>query len=479
MIDAISTQTSTTRTNTVMVEEGGRVLAFEGCADDQGSCPMNCTHVYNYEQSLAHLYPSLERSMRDTDFLFNVRDDGYMSFRTATPVQHGAYTKKPAADGQVGSILKLYREWMLGGSDEWLRSLWPSAKKALEFAWKEWDKDCDGVMEGDQHNTYDVGFIGPNTFTGTLYLGALRAASRIAQHLGDTASASGYQDLYEKGSRALDLLLWNGSYYIQKTDAAKNWQYGPGCLSDQLIGQWFAEIVDLGKLLPRDHIRKALQAVARNNFRTDFHDFPGGGRGYALNDEQGLLVCTWPEGGRPALPFGYVDEVWTGVEYQVAAHLVYEGMLDDASRIVKAVRERHNGARRNPWDELEAGHHYARGMSSWSLLTAYSGFAFSAPEKSLRFVPAARREAFRSLFSTGTSWGTFAQSISGGALTVELRIEGGTLELSTLRLQAFGAGQLHQSSVPAQSSLDKGVTLVQFPKGYRSNETGALTLKII
>ena len=454
-IDAISSQASVLRTNTLMVAEGNVPLAWEGCGDDQGCCPFNCTHVYNYEQTMAHLYPDLERAVREIDFGSNLREDGYMSFRTATPVQSNAYTKIPAADGQMGSILKLYREWKLCGDDRWLRRLWPAAKKALEFAWKHWDADRDGVMEGEQHNTYDIRFYGPNSMVGTLYLGALAAASRMARHLGDSVAGE-YEKLFRAGAEKLDRTLWNGEYYVQKTDTrdarAATWQFGEGCLSDQLLGQWFAEILDLGKLLPPEHIRTCLASVFRYNFREDFHDFPSGQRIYALNDEQGLVVCTWPRGGRPGVPFGYCDEVWTGVEYQVAAHLIYEGMVKEGLRIVKAVRDRHDGARRNPWDEFECGHHYARAMSSWSLLTALSGFAWSAPEKRIAFRPRIARQDFRCLFSSGTAWGVFRQRHAADRVELTLRVEGGALEFADLHVIA-PAGQWRMESKTA-ATLD-------------------------
>lgn len=477
VIDAVSSQASIIRTNTLLVEEGGRALAFEGCGDDQGCCPMNCTHVFNYEQSLAHLYPDLERSMRETDFLQNLREDGYMSFRTATPVQHGAYTKHPAADGQMGTILKLYREWMLSGDDAWLRRLWPHAKRALEFAWVDWDPDRDGVMEGEQHNTYDVRFYGANSMVGSLYLGALAAAARMARHLGDNAAAEQYEAVFQKGSRELDRQLWNGRYYIQKTDPKQIWQFGEGCLADQLVGQWFAEVVDLDALLPREHVREALRSVYRNNFREDFHEFASGQRIYALNDEQGLVICTWPDGKRPLIPFGYCDEVWTGIEYEVAAHLIYEGMVREGTRMVRAVRERYNGARRNPWDEVECGHHYARAMSSWSLLTAFSGFAWSAPSKALRFRPASTTNEFRCLFSTGVSWGSYEQRAAAGGMAFRIRVEGGVLELSTLRVPAAGNCTL-DAPFAAVCRRENDLAVVTFREAVKIKQGGELALAL-
>jgi uncharacterized protein (DUF608 family) len=347
-----------------------------------------------------------------------------MSFRTATPVQQGAYTRRPAADGQVGSILKLYREWQLSGDDAWLRELWPAARKALEFAWKEWDPERQGILEGEQHNTYDVRFTGPNSMTGTLYLGALLAASRMARHLGEESAAKQYEEIFRAGSARLDKLLWNGEY----------WQYGHGCLSDQLIGQWFAEVVHLGKLLPPEHIRTALAAIYRHNYRPKLREVASGQRIYALNEEPGLVICTWPRGHRPAVPFSYCDEVWSGVEYQVAAHLIYEGMVKEGVRLVRTVCDRHDGVRRNPWDEVECGHHYARALSSWSLLLACSGFYYSAPEKTLRFSPRTSPDSFRCLWVAGSAWGAYSQIRRGDKIEATICVEEGTLELDERRL---------------------------------------------
>jgi uncharacterized protein (DUF608 family) len=466
VIDAVSSQASTIRTNTVMVMEDKLVLAFEGCSDNEGCCPMNCTHVYNYEQAMAHLYPDLERNMRDTDFLMNLHGDGAMSFRTVLPLEPGGNYWKAAADGQMGSILKVYREWRLCGDDAWLRKLWPHVKRALEYAWTSWDRDRDGVIEGEQHNTYDIEFYGPNSLVGTLYLGALLAASKMAQHLGDPDSARVYRDLFEQGGKRMDQLLWNGDYYVQRIDEAQEkaakYQYGEGCLSDQLLGQWFAEIVDLGKLVPHEHIRTALRSIFRHNFRQDFHDLANVQRIYALNDEKGLLVCSWPKGNRPKLAFFYSDEVWTGIEYQVAAHLIYEGMIKEGLAIVEAVRNRYDGARRNPWNEVECGGHYARAMSSWSLLSAMSGFTHSAPEKEMRFGPAVRRSRFRCLYCAGTAWGNYAQEMTKARTEVELTVAGGMLELSRLKVPFTGARAEVTAPAPATVQASDGEAVVCF-----------------
>ena len=336
----------------------GAFYAFEGTGDDHGCCPLNCTHVWNYEQTLAFLFPALERTMREVDFGHNTDDDGFMVFRSRIPLGTPKWDfPHAAADGQMGTVVKLYREWQLSGDLEFLRRLWPKAKAALEFAWRDWDPDRDGVMEGVQHNTYDIEFRGPNPMMGAIYLTALQCASEMARAVGDDSVAETYARLAEQGRGALDRETWNGEYYVQAFDRAQEekYQVGAGCLSDQLLGQWMAHVVDQGYVLPEGHVKSAIHAVYRHNFNETFEDHANPQRIYALGDEGGLLLCSWPRGRRPLLPFVYSDEVWTGIEYQVAAHLIYEGYVDEGVRIVRAVRNRYDGQRRNPWNEVECG----------------------------------------------------------------------------------------------------------------------------
>ena len=442
VLDAVSSQLSTIKTNTCQWYADGTVHCFEGCSDRAGCCMGTCTHVWNYEQTLAFLFPELERDMRVTDFMYDTDDEGFMSFRHLMPRRKSQARGKPAADGQMGCILKLYREWLLSGDRAFLEELWPHAKRALTFAWKGWDADKDGVMEGEQHNTYDIEFHGPNTMMGTFYLGALRAGEELAREMGDEEAVQKYRAVYESGREKLDAELWNGEYYIQKYDEAQapKYQYGAGCLSDQVLGQWFASLVGLGYTLPRERVRSTLQSIFRYNWRTDFRNHPNCQRIYALNDDAGLLLCSWPKGGRPELPFVYSDEVWTGIEYQVAGHLLYEGFLKEGLSIVKGVRDRHDGERRNPWDEFECGHHYARALASWSLVLNLSGFGYAAPDRWIRFAPKVRAKNFRCFWSVASGWGTFSQKAKAGRLICRVKVRFGRLALDALTLE-WAAGR--------------------------------------
>jgi uncharacterized protein (DUF608 family) len=465
VLDAVSSQMSIIRTTTCLRTADGRFHAFEGCDDNAGCCPMNCTHVWNYAQALAFLFPQLERTVRLTDYQFNTLPDGEQKFRTMLPLQTGVtWNYVAAADGQMGTLIKLYREWLVSGDDAYLRSLWPQAKKTLAYAWQLWDPNRDGVMEGEQHNTYDIEFYGPNTMCGALYLGALRACEEMARHLGDPDAAE-YARLYASGRARYDRELWNGEYYeqhvrmpaphevtkgkypqrhppaIRDGEDTPRYQYGPGCLADQLLGQWFAHVVGLGHLLPEDHVRTAAASIFRHNFRRSLVDHESCQRAYALNDEGAVLQCTWPRGGRPRYPFPYADEAWTGSEYAVAGLLMYEGEVEAGLAIVRAVRARHDGIRRNPWDEFECGHHYARALSSWALLLALSGYEYSAPAQRLRFAPRAGGPEFRSLFTAGTAWGT----VHIGARETVLEVAAGELTLRRLEI----GDRVHEFATPA------------------------------
>jgi len=443
--DAVSSQISTIRTNTCFRLDNGDFFGFEGCGESQGCCPMNCTHVWNYAQAVAYLFPSLERSMRRADFLVNTEPDGKMAFRTNLPTtEYIPWTFHAAADGQMGCIIRLYREWKLSGDLEFLRKLWPAAKRALEYAWKPggWDPDRDGVMDGVQHNTYDIELVGPNTLTGTLYLAALKAAAELAKVLGDT-DADDYLRIFESGSRRYDELLWNGEYYIQKLENKDDpkYQYGEGCLSDQLIGQWLATQLGLAYVFPSERVRRALRSIFKYNWRKDLSDHHNVQRAYALGNEPGLLVCTWPRGGRPQFPLPYCDEVWTGIEYQVASHMIYEGMVEEGLEIVTGARSRHDGVKRNPWNEFECGDHYVRPMSSYSLLLALSGFLYDVPSASLTFAPAINQERFKAFFSCGTGWGQIGQRVSKKAMKVSVDLRYGEMKVSAVQLRWPSSGQ--------------------------------------
>jgi hypothetical protein len=256
----------------------------------------------------------------------------------------------------------------------------------------------------------------------------------MARHLGDPASADEYRRVYESGRRLTDETLYNGEYYYQRITPgdASPYQFGDGCICDQVIGQWHARMLGLGDVYDPEHVKSAIASVFRYNFRSDFFSHQNPHRVYALNDDKGLLICTWPHGNRPERSVTYAFECMIGFEYQVGAHLVYEGFLREGLTVCKAIRDRHDGLKRNPWNEFECGNHYARSMANYAYLLALSGFRYSAVEKRLEFEPGVPGDEFCCFFSVESGWGMITQKREGDEVTVKVDVMEGRLEVERI-----------------------------------------------
>jgi hypothetical protein len=314
-------------------------------------------------------------------------------------------------------------------------------------------------MEGVQHNTYDVEFYGPNPMCGIYYLGALRACEEMARAMGDTASADTYKSLYEKGSKWTDDNLFNGEFYVQKVrgyrkdEIAKNlrgdmgaentetpeYQVGGGCLADQLIGQYLAEIGGMGPLVSPENIRRTLRSIYKYNYKPTLTNHGNVERTYALNEEAAVVVCDYGKAERPRIPFPYYAEAWTGQEYLVASLMMNWEMVNEGIECVENIRARYDGEKRNPWDEPECGHHYARAMSSWSTVVALSGFVYDGARAAVVAVPRMPREPFKCFWSTGTGWGTFSLRKQNDSTLFSLQVLKGTLACRSCEIAAIGA----------------------------------------
>lgn len=431
-IDAINATLTVLRSTTCFrIGKEGRFLAWEGCFNDRGSCEGNCTHVWNYAQTLAYLFPHLEEDMRRTEFLTETDDEGNMAFRAMQIMGEKKWDMLPAADGQMGSIVRLFRDWKFSGNDGLLKECYPKMKKALNFAFNHWDSNHDYVLDSKQHNTYDIEFYGENSLTNSLFFAALLAGSKMAHYMNDAQSEDRWIKAFNEGSKRMDQMLFHNGYYIQNLKDINEfkYQYGKGCLSDQLFGQTLASLCGLGYIFPKEHIRSAIQNVYKNNFRRNFYQHINVQRTYALNNEKGLLVCSWlDQKDRPKLPFIYADEVWSGIEYQVATLLIYEGFTREALSIVKGIRGRYNGKNRNPFNEVECGNHYVRSLASYGLLIALSGYQYNIPNKTISFNPQNNGKEFTTFFTTINAFGLCRITGSGKNKKYEIQMLKGNLD---------------------------------------------------
>lgn len=449
VMDAIQGNLAILKSSTCMRLSDGSFYTFEGANVTSGSCEGSCTHVWNYAYALAFLFPELERSMRELEYTYSVKPDGEMNFRLMLPLKDINAFDNCCADGQLGGVIKFYRDFKLCGDTGWLKKYWPQVKKTLEFAWSrenrfQWDPGETGVLTGRQHHTLDMELFGPNSWLTGYYLGALKAGAYLARKAGDTDAAAHYETLFQKGTAYVEAHLFNGQHYIQEIDLRDQkilkkfgqndvywnketkemkYQYQEGCEIDQVIAQWHAGLTGLGAIFDPDHVKSALQSIYRLNFGS-MRDLSNPCRVYALDDEKGTAVCAYDtDAYKPHIPLPYAQECMCGMEYAAACLMLMNGMEKEALELVQAVRDRYDGRKRNPWSEIECGSSYVRSLASYAFLPAYSGFRYDLSEGMIGFKPLHPGDYF---FSVDGAWGSAA--LSGHASAVNLLY--GSLTLS-------------------------------------------------
>lgn len=433
VVESVANNLTILKSSTVMRQHDGRFWVWEGSGDNWGSCHGSCTHVWNYAQAVPHLFPRMERTLRETEFKVDQNKEGHQVFRANLPIRPVRHDFHSAADGQLGGIMKVYRDWRISGDNEWIEDLYPQIAQSMDYCIRTWDPDEEGAVIEPHHNTYDIEFWGPDGMCTSFYAGALNSIIEIGKFLGKDVSR--YESILAKAQDYMTTKLWNGEYFIQDirwkdlhaedptkaqsfhssyAEEAKKilevegpkYQYGNGCLSDGIIGCWMSLVCGLDEPIDSRMVTSHLESVYKYNLKHSLMDHANPQRpGYANGPDGGLLICSWPKGGKLSLPFVYSDEVWTGIEYQVASHLIFEGKVEEGLDIVKTVLERYDGAKRNPFNQYECGSWYARALSSYSLIQALTGVRYDAVTKTL-YIDSKVGKNFRSFLSTEGGYGT-------------------------------------------------------------------------
>ena len=441
VIDAAGSTLAVLKSPTCVRLTDGSFYAWEGSHARDGSCEGSCQHVWNYQYALPLLFPALERSMRELDYYYNMKGDGGMPFRLQLPLGTPASNFRPCADGQLGGVIKSYREWKLSGDDGWLKRLWPYIKRSLEYVWSDenpdrWDPEKTGMLTGRQHHTLDMELFGPNSWLTGMYLAALEAAARMAEACGEADFAGECRAIGARGQRAMEDTLFNGEYYFHQVelgdrsilerfnkagdamgggdaihsywnDEAKEikYQIGEGSSIDQLLGQWHADLCGLGDFFDAGRVRTALGSMYKYNLVPDMTDFFNPCRIYCLQDEGGLLICAYPEGRkRPVISAPYAEETMHGFEYAAACHMIMRGMEEEGLACIRLLRDRYDGQRRNPWCEIECGGNYARSMAAWALVMAYQGLSVDMTRKAVTIAPI-HAQGYDCVWAFSSAWG--------------------------------------------------------------------------
>jgi hypothetical protein len=387
----------------------------------------------------------LERITRErVDFGLALQPDGAIHFR-------GEFNNIPAIDAQAGTILRVLREHQMSTDAQFLERVWPKVKKGVEWLMAK-DDQRNGLIASNQHNTLDTDWFGPVAWLSGLYLSALTAAEAMALELGDQGFAAKCRRILDVGAGNLVEKLFDGEYFINQPDPKRpeTINSGTGCEIDQVFGQSWAFQVGLPRVLPQKETLSALRSLWRYNFTPDvgpYRQAYQAGRWYAMPGEAGLLMCTFPrtdwdyaqaKGKGPDWAAGYFNECMNGFEYQVAGHMIWEGMLMEGLAVTRAVHDRYHASRRNPWNEVECGDHYARSMASYGVFLAACGFEYHGPRRHLGFAPrlisTSGSTRFKAAFTGAEGWGSVAQTSDSRSASCEIAVLWGQLRIRTLAL---------------------------------------------
>jgi len=479
-LDRTIVNISTLATSTAYQFEDGRFYGWEGV----GCCGGTCTHVWSYEQAMGRLFPDFDRLLRDR-MDYNPKaalgPDGQIGNRGSG----GA-----ATDGQAGTILRTYRDHQTSVDNAFLKRNWNGIKKALGWLIAQ-DGNNDGIIEGAQPNTLDEAWYGAVPWMSGMYLAALRAGEEMARDLGDDAFAQKCRTIFDAGKRNFVQRMWNeeAGYFFQ----TRNPQYPngrgsyKGCESDQVYGQSWGHQVGLGRIIPEKETKKALSSIWKYNFAPDVGPSAKvyGTHLYAMAGEAGLVVCTWPQTPNAQPECNYGNFCFAGIEHQVAGHMIWEGLLMEGLVIERAIHDRYHPLKRNPWNEVECGDHYARSMASYGVYMAACGFEYHGPRGTMAFAPRLKPENFRSAFTAAEGWGTYSQAKKGETLHTSIDVKWGGLGLKTLTLTPLNAdakgtatASLGGKAVPLSARLEDGRVVIDFKERIQLSPQEKLEVEI-
>ncbi len=425
VLNQVNSHFNTFITSTTLTKSGQFAMR-EGLTSSQAWGPNSTMDVALYgSPMIIALFPELQKSMMRTHCQLQTKD-GEVNHGLGCDLdfnQNGTWGVYERVDLVPDYIQMVLRDYLWTNDKNYIREMWPSVKKGIDYILTKRDKDGDQMpdMNGIMCSYDNFPMYGLASYIQSQWIVALTMASQVAVDMGDNQLAKRYKDIAAKGSKLMESKLWNGSYYNLSNDYLGKKGVDNGCLTDQLIGQWVADGSGLGYIFKKENVHKSLKSILDRSFM----------------DNSFLRNCSWP--AHPVLyPIHtsslWVDQAntpWTGVELAFASFLIYEGMVNDGLNIIKGVDDRYRKAGLY-FDHQEFGGHYFRPMSAWAIMNAFLGY--SVNRGTYRFDPKINKEKFNIFFVTPDGTAFYKK----GDKSVSIEVKTGQFAFSKLELSNSG-----------------------------------------
>lgn len=430
-----SSQLSTLVFNTWWIKDGSYAI-WEGL----GCCGLSTTDVdYSGSFPVVALFPNLKLSQMRQIIGFQNRL-GQVPHNYSSDLHRVGTTGFMRVDLNPQFVMMVCRDYLWTADRDFLAQMWPHVVRAMAYT-ESLDTNGDGLPDRNTGlQSYDQWRMrGSPSYVASLWIGALRAAVRIAMDLGEKDEAARWSKVLMKASANFDKLLFNGEYYSL-------WVDGPirdeVCMTDQLSGEWFSHLIGLHSSLSREKVDRAIESV--------FH--------YNFNPEFGLHNATAPQKPRKyllALENLQAGGVWSGIEYDFASFLMDHGRYADGLKIVETTHRRYLRAGQ-PWNQVECGGHYSRAMSSWATMLAATGFKPDFPNNRLTIMPRVTGD-FHAPWITKAAYGTVQRT----GRTLSVRCVSGKLEIKQL-MTSPGLKTIRFNGRPIKAQIEESADAVVF-----------------
>lgn len=340
------------------------------------TCPLAGTLDVRFYSSiaLALLFPQLE-STELMQFAEAQYADGYIMHdlgRMRLDLSSISTNRLYWKDLNSKFILMAYRDYLWTQDINFLKKLYPFIKKA--FYWLiDTDKNKDYLPdnEGADH-TFDLwNCYGASSYTSSIFLAAALALKKISQILVDKPTEEIVKEYFNKGKINFEKKLWQKTYFIEYNNRNnRNLKGFPkislSCTVGQLTGQWYAHLLDLGYIVSKEKVKRAIKTILELN---------------AKDSPYGITNSVYPNGERNNSCL-HSANIWIALNYSFLSLAIYEGFLKEADEIGQRIWANICEKEKNVWNQPDMysssqgeylfGDHYMRNLAIWSILFALS-----------------------------------------------------------------------------------------------------------